>query len=190
MRREDCTPRVQAALAEGGRWGVEQHGDELAPFCEMLALRRLHHVLEIGFRRGGTLAVWHGLCEGLCVGVDVPDEFSTLRRQELEAAYPRMHCLLGDSHLRATYELVRTVLGFQHVDLLFIDGDHSARGVRADWEMYGRLVAPGGLVAFHDIQPNPDCQVRPLWLELQREADNSVEYNCGGPWGGIGVLEL
>ena len=29
--------------------------------------------------------------------------------------------------------------------MLFIDGDHSYEGVRADFERYGRLVRPGGL---------------------------------------------
>lgn len=36
------------------------------------------------------------------------------------------------------------------VDLLFIDGDHTRGGVRFDHEGLGRLVIPGGYVAFHD----------------------------------------
>jgi predicted O-methyltransferase YrrM len=36
------------------------------------------------------------------------------------------------------------------VDLLFIDGDHTKEGVRFDHESLGRLVMPGGYIAFHD----------------------------------------
>ena len=36
------------------------------------------------------------------------------------------------------------------VDLVFIDGDHSEAGCRADWELWSPFVAPGGVVIFHD----------------------------------------
>jgi predicted O-methyltransferase YrrM len=36
------------------------------------------------------------------------------------------------------------------VDVLFIDGDHSYDGVRADWETYKGFLAPGSIVIFHD----------------------------------------
>jgi predicted O-methyltransferase YrrM len=37
-------------------------------------------------------------------------------------------------------------------DLVFIDGDHSYRGCRQDWEVWHRHVRPGGAVAFHDAR--------------------------------------
>jgi predicted O-methyltransferase YrrM len=37
-------------------------------------------------------------------------------------------------------------------DLVFIDGDHSEAGVRTDWEQWSPLVAPGGVVLFHDAR--------------------------------------
>jgi predicted O-methyltransferase YrrM len=36
------------------------------------------------------------------------------------------------------------------LDLLFIDGDHSYEGVKADWEAYKHFLCPGSIVAFHD----------------------------------------
>lgn len=36
------------------------------------------------------------------------------------------------------------------IDFLFIDGDHSYDGIRADWEGWSRFVAPGGVVCLHD----------------------------------------
>lgn len=36
------------------------------------------------------------------------------------------------------------------LDLLFIDGDHSYDGVKADWESYKHFLQPGSIVVFHD----------------------------------------
>ena len=38
----------------------------------------------------------------------------------------------------------------QHLDVLFIDGDHSYEGVKADWEAYKGLLKTGSVVVFHD----------------------------------------
>jgi predicted O-methyltransferase YrrM len=38
------------------------------------------------------------------------------------------------------------------VDLVFIDGDHSAVACREDWDVWHPHVRPGGLVAFHDAR--------------------------------------
>lgn len=38
----------------------------------------------------------------------------------------------------------------QHIDLLFIDGDHSYAGVKADWETYRDHLCEGSVVVFHD----------------------------------------
>ena len=189
MRREDFPENVQHALAEGDRWGVEQHGDELGPFAAMLAELQPKNVMEIGFRRGGTLAVWHELSRGKVIGVDLPDEFSKQRAGELGKAYARTFFVLSDSHLAATLQDVTYILQGEPLDLLFIDGDHSYEGVLRDWEMYAPLVRPGGIVAFHDIQANPACEVKALWEMLNQQREHR-EFNIGGPWGGIGVLYL
>jgi predicted O-methyltransferase YrrM len=42
------------------------------------------------------------------------------------------------------------------VDLVFIDGDHSEEGVRADWEGWNGFVEPGGAVVFHDARLSQD----------------------------------
>ncbi|MEO0559033.1 MAG: class I SAM-dependent methyltransferase [Bacteroidota bacterium] len=38
----------------------------------------------------------------------------------------------------------------EQVDFLFIDGDHRYDGLKADWEAWRDLVAPGGIVGLHD----------------------------------------
>jgi hypothetical protein len=61
-------------------------------------------------------------------------------------------------------------------DYLLIDGDHSIEGVAADFELYGPMVKPGGVMIFDDydtkdwpaIKPFVDEYVRPnqdwLWI--------------------------
>ncbi len=39
---------------------------------------------------------------------------------------------------------------WNYLDLLFIDGDHSYSGVKADWDAYQSLLRPGSIVVFHD----------------------------------------
>lgn len=44
-------------------------------------------------------------------------------------------------------------LGYNEIDLLFIDGDHSISGCKSDFELYAPHVAVGGYIIFHDIFP-------------------------------------
>jgi hypothetical protein len=77
------------------------------------------------------------------------------------------------------------------LDFLFIDGDHSLKGVEQDWLDYGPLVRAGGIVAFHDIKTctyhvRAGCYVHDFWASLsgtkmELRSDENV-------WGGIGVV--
>jgi hypothetical protein len=40
----------------------------------------------------------------------------------------------------------------ESVDLVFVDGDHAPESCRADWELFGPWVRPGGVVVFHDAR--------------------------------------
>lgn len=52
-------------------------------------------------------------------------------------------------------------------DFAFVDGDHTAAGVRFDLEQVQRLVEPGGLLAFHDWDEESCQDVRQV-LEAWR----------------------
>lgn len=63
-------------------------------------------------------------------------------------------------------ESVRSIV--PSIDVLFIDGDHSYEGVKADWEAYKSFLAAGSTVIFHDygwaegVQRVIEEDVRPL----------------------------
>jgi len=40
-------------------------------------------------------------------------------------------------------------------DFVFIDGDHSWDGIMGDWEGWRKLIAPEGIIAFHDSRSTP-----------------------------------
>jgi hypothetical protein len=82
------------------------------------------------------------------------------------------------------------------VDVVFIDGDHSEAGCRADWELWHPFVVPGGLVLFHDARgsqpggaglPGPTAVVDavfradgpPAGWRIVRERDSLVAVERG-----------
>ncbi len=154
-------------------------------------------ILEIGTARGGTALIWAHLAEKKLVTCDLLNKrgFADLVR-----AFPppgsacEVSVLIGDSHSPAFAEEVKAALDGDPVDFLFIDGDHTEQGIAQDYEMYGPLVRPGGLIAFHDIvddQPLPTNQVQHFWKRLREGADVKEFVDdpkqCGF---GIGVLRV
>ena len=80
-------------------------------------------------------------------------------------------------HRAGVADLVEPLVGYtQHVAgryggapirLLLIDADHSYEGVRRDFERWSPLVAPGGLIVFHDY----------LMPDVARFVDQDVQAN-------------
>jgi predicted O-methyltransferase YrrM len=104
----------------------------------------------------------------------------------------RIELLRGDSHSESTLEKTRMLLGENQVDLLFIDAGHTYDDVKQDFEMYSSLVAPGGLIAFHDVAVHPSstgCEVHRFWSEIksQHESGEFIQNTSQG-WAGIGYL--
>jgi cephalosporin hydroxylase len=178
-------------------------------FAELVALvseRRPRTVVEIGTQHGGTFYAWCRTADpgATLVSIDLPDgPFGGVDRPDLARALrgfarsrQAVHPLSLDSHDSATRAALESHLADQPIEFLFIDGDHSFEGVSRDFELYAPLVAPGGMIALHDIVEHPDypvCQVDRLWCRL-RDDYRHVEYivpgheRGWGPWAGIGVL--
>ena len=179
---------------------------ELMSLIGLVQSLRPDVIMEIGTHNGGTLFCWAQLAtdSATIISLDLPGgAFGGGYRQEDIArfeSYLKTHqtlkCLPRDSHLAETYCEVVNVLSGRQVDFLFIDGDHTYEGVKADFNNYAGLVRRGGLVAFHDIHLNPDmpeCQVHRFWQEIKHsyEYREFIDQNGPGQYGmGIGVLTL
>jgi predicted O-methyltransferase YrrM len=70
----------------------------------------------------------------------------TLRRAELED-----HAVLLVASSQRAARLWSTPLG-----MVFIDGGHSHAQAHADYDGWASKVVPGGVLAIHDLFPNPD----------------------------------
>jgi predicted O-methyltransferase YrrM len=154
-------------------------------------------ILEIGTAKGGTLFMWSQIASAKVVTCDLeqPDY-----KQPIYQAFPPPHSscqvqtVAGDTHSVAVLEEVVRALDGETVDFLFIDGDHTERGVEADYHMYSQLVRPGGLIAFHDIaeqQPVATNEVQYFWKRLSPELDTEEfiadRSQCGY---GIGLVRV
>ncbi len=183
--------------------GAYQKIPELSRLIALLRRRRLRTVVEIGTARGGTLWLWCQLSEpdAHILSIDLPgrDGLSSARVAQLMRHARRgqsMEVLRMDSQDMKTVAEVRKLLDVRAVDFLFIDADHSYRGVRRDFELYAPLVRSGGLIALHDVLEHPHfpCyQVDRFWSEI-RERFRHCEFldhedeRGWGQWGGIGLI--
>jgi predicted O-methyltransferase YrrM len=183
-----------------------QKEPELVELVALVSERRPRAVVEIGTQHGGTFYAWCQTAQpdATLVSIDLPEgPFGGVDRPDLPRALrgfahsrQAVHSMRLDSREVATRTALERHLAGQAIEFLFIDGDHSLAGVSRDLELYGALVAPGGMIAFHDIVEHPEypvCQVDRLWRRL-RDDHRHVEFTVPGhergwgPWGGIGVL--
>ena len=145
-------------------------------------LIRPRHVVEIGSLYGGTLWHWCQLPTAETVwSVDLVTD-SPLRagvlaeREKWQEWSEDLHIIEGSSQSHGV--LAQVTGSVPYIDLLFIDGDHTYEGVRADFDLWSPHVRVNGLVAFHDTVANgtrDEPGVRQLVEELKRER-MSVEF--------------
>jgi len=186
-----------------GEHGAIQRTWELQSLVGMVRRLRPARVVEIGSYKGGTLFCWIAVArpDAHIVSVDLPADIAGFGASAADFAPLRPYlaprqtltAIVGDSHAPATLQRVREALGGLPVDLLYVDGDHSYAGVKADVEMYGPLVRPGGLIALHDIHESamwPESQSHVYWAEIQagRRTREFIAEPRAGSGMGIGVV--
>ncbi len=184
---------------------ARQNPVEIEQLFEQVCQLKPERILEIGTAQGGTLYLWTqaASANATIVSIDLPGgDFGGAYapcRSELYRAFAHpgqtIQLELADSHQPKSLIKVKQHFGDQQIDFAFIDGDHTYEGVKADFNDYGPLVRPGGIIAFHDIlyrSNQPSIRVDTLWRELKEQ------YDCTefiGPKGsgkkiGIGFLRV
>ena len=178
---------------------------ELRDFLLFVQELRPHAVLEIGTALGGTFFLLTRVAapDAVLVTIDLASRRDlrfgggdVARRASLYEAFAlggqRARFIPGDSHAPHIRRRVEEELAGRPLDLLFIDGDHSGEGVRADYLLYRDLVRPGGAIAFHDIvdgDPQLVGGVPRFWQSVRTpDAREFIADPWQGGWG-IGVLE-
>jgi len=169
--------------------GAIQKAEELAQFLDLVKTVEPQVIVEIGSYAGGTLWAWTRLADTVWA-VDLPPTGTYAATGTAQQSHGAS-MVFGDSHDPLTGETLRSALQGRPIDVLFIDGDHTYGGVKADHEMYGPLVRAGGLIGFHDIVAHPgqpDIEVHRYWAEIRTPDVIEIIVPTDPPWGGIGVL--
>ena len=189
-------------LLEAYSLGMMQNEYEISNALDFVKKINIKNFLEIGTDQGGTFLAWSRISDpgGLKISVDwaygpwgkFESDFNLDRRNaEMRKMGQRVHILDGDSHSEFMFDMVKSILGDEKLDFLFIDGDHSYLGTKLDYYMYKQFVRPGGWIGFHDIK-NTDfhhssgCYVDQFWEELREE---KVWYFSDSELGGIGFVK-
>lgn len=88
---------------------------------------------------------------------------------------------LNDTVLPIVGDSVTVASHFASAALVFIDGGHGQAPAHADYEAWSPKVMPGGLLAIHDVFPDPADGGRPpyeIWLRALE--DGFVEHAAEG----------
>lgn len=175
---------------------------ELYEFCKEVVSIKPKIILEIGTANGGTLFLFSKLSKpnSTLISVDLPeypyiggiDYKSKLFFKSFANNNQKIKLIQDDSHKVSTLKKVKKVLKNRKIDILFIDGDHTYKGVKKDFKMYGNLVRKNGIIAFHDIvevKIEDNVEVNKFWNEIKENykyieiVEDWNQDNCG-----IGVL--
>lgn len=110
---------------------------------------------EIGLANGGTCFLISNSIKSLkkVYGIDL-HIFNKRLQKYFAANLDKLKFKTGDSTDQKIISWLKNELGSQKLDVLFIDGDHSYKGVKEDFRNYHQLVRENGLIVFHDIIPD------------------------------------
>jgi predicted O-methyltransferase YrrM len=180
---------------------TKQVKKELVSLASLVEETKPKVVVEIGTNTGGTFFMFAKLADSNAklVSIDLPGgkggggypEYKTDFFRSFGKIGQQLYFIKGDSQSKSTYQQLKSILGEDEIDFLFIDGDHSYEGVKNDFQMYSTLVKDKGLIAFHDIKYYPDdhwIKVDKLWAELKGKYQHYEFFDNSFNWGGIGVI--
>ena len=200
-------------------WPIAQKKYEILALQELLKNQHLERIVEIGTWNGATALLWAMIVskypQGKLYCCDLSFYYGQFYSELTKKMYDKLMYkdteyekyvteLTGDTHDRAYISHVKQIVD-QPVDFMFIDGDHTYEGVKADFLNFCGLVKPGGHIAFHDIRDTPvhragGCYVAWFWNEIKNNYEHwefvdSNEYLCYGSPNpsksmGIGVIRV
>ena len=149
-------------FSETPRHGWNSEPDVCDFIGALIKMQGAKAVLEIGVFEGETSvkmieALPHG---GYYAGIDINDH----RKHKLERSGVAVDFILGES--------IKVIKGMprEHFDFIFVDGDHSWANILPEFKEIERVIAKGGVVAYHDTLHIPDVSELMLYV-------NDYKYN-------------
>lgn len=141
---------------------------------------KINSMIEVGTAWGGSLYGFAQISDPQATIITIDDnskncKFSDLQDKERHIrGYCKrdqdVHFLHMDSHSQECNDKVKEILGDKKVDFLFIDGDHSYDGVKADYQTYSKYVREGGVIGFHDVAGFQEQEgVKRHWDEIKED---------------------
>ncbi|MBS1517272.1 MAG: class I SAM-dependent methyltransferase [Bacteroidetes bacterium] len=181
---------------------AQEHG-ELKELCKRVKERRPKVITEIGTWNGGTFYVWSRISPQAekIISIDLPEgqygggydekrikffsEFVSDRNNT------SLSFIRSDSKLPETQEKLRSILGKDKIDFLYIDGDHTYEGIKKDFEIYLKFMSDDGIVGFHDINTfKKGYGVHKYWNEIKSNYRYEEFIKPGSSVMGNGLIYL
>lgn len=166
-------------------WGEisETAGVELARQKFMTICDTTKSILEIGVNQFGFTKTWLDNKKDTTtyVGIDVGDR-SYLNNPD------KLTWTIQDTSSNYDGNVAKfNSFGVTEFDFIYIDGYHSINQVLADWE-YTNLLAPGGIVGFHDTNYHPGPYLFTTALDRNKWAVEDISPK--NDWGVVFVRKL
>ena len=136
-------------------FGPHQDKIEIINFLEFVRNEQPVNVCEIGTADGGTnFLLTHALLTprfmlGIDLYVKKKGKLNYFAQNKVDISF-----IDGSSYDLSSLSKASEIIGDKKLDLLFIDGDHTYKGVSQDFFNYKDFVRDGGFIVFHDIVPD------------------------------------
>lgn len=145
------------AYKECAKLGILQYADEFGGFLDKCSeyLGKVSTILEIGSRKGGSLALLGRLLKGtpgdLLISISVRNEGDLDLQKVSELVSPSKVVWIDmNSHDPDTKKKLSDLLGDRKIDILFDDSDHSYEGSKSN-HSYISFCALKSIYGVHDI---------------------------------------
>jgi len=162
----------------GGLLKPSQIREEIMELLKILDKIKPKVIVEIGTANGGTLFLFSRIAakDATIISIDLPGgkfgggypRWRIPLYKAFKLPKQRLYLIRADSHSQETLKKVKEILNNKKVDFLFIDGDHTYKGVKKDFEMYSPLVER--VIVLHDIVLGPRENVGGVpefWREIK-----------------------
>ena len=184
--------------------GMTQKRNEIMELWSIFERVEPTIILEIGVSQGGTFAGWCQLAsdDALIIGIDrdpndcyprkgnqvhpdigdltlkMTEEGGGMYALKRKGSHQTIVPIVGMSFDPIVIKKLKGVLNGRKIDFIFHDASHEYSMTVKDFELYWPLVAPGGVMAFHDIAyySGKDINKWRWWREILRFGPYDYAY--------------